>query len=445
MSDITTLVESIRDGELSVVAQKLLDMQATITAALETVATLQLEVEGTGLIPPTSESAVGVIHSPSRATNILPSKEMFIGQYFVGDLLAPSATNPAAKVGVFYFGAASPCFFYFNPTDPNHGVNKHYVDQVATPLNIALANTISRTGDQCPTAPPNLIPNQFIFTGSDAHKATWLIDGPQSTGPTGAVTDFAASVALNNSAFFLNIDDFRWYGMVPTVPEHLITKGFADEYYLQTVNTGKSATFTGGTFVWDATATLSWNDTQTTADKATNFPHELATMKNVADLIAAIPGGASAPAVSGASFSLSGDNNATGSSLDFSSAIPFGEMVSSSGTPYFDRTSSILWTCTRACTLLINVSLMMQGTNDGGGNGWIYTYIFHVKKNGSDSKTITNYYKDLGGATGYEYASTSDMTVIPFAIGDTLSFDGAITQYVVADSESCSVTMIVLH
>ena len=68
---------------------------------------------------------------------------------------------------MFDFGVGSQCYFRFSPTDPFHGVNKKYVDQITAPIVDALTQTISRTGDQIPVNKVGASGSTYIWNNTD--------------------------------------------------------------------------------------------------------------------------------------------------------------------------------------------------------------------------------------------------------------------------------------
>jgi hypothetical protein len=437
MSDLTNLLESIKNGELSVVAQKLVDMQSTITAALTQIASLQLEVEGTGLIPPGSASAVGVIHSPSRATSILSSREMFIGNYYVGDLLT------GGNVATFYFGASSPCFLYFNPTDANHAVNKKYVDQNINPIASTLGTFISRSGDICPIIPdtPPILPNQFIFNGTwGADLARWLINGPEAapigSTPPQALTDFNTSVGT--SVFYLNVTDARYYGSTTGNDLNLMTFGACNTTYLnKTQNIGINTLMPN--YLFDSTSRLTWHDTRTASTK-TSF--ELATIQNVLDLASGTITTTTSGTISFFSFSTVTTGTINVSSGSGTNFIP----------AFFTNTTPTQLVCAQACYLEIDASLVMRG-NNGGPDGTIYYYKLDIHKVASGGtvggtgdttiKSISAQVMDLGVAPGCEYGSKAGIIIEQFNVGDILYFNTS-TNTNDASANNCEVNLNVL-
>lgn len=359
MSDLTNLVESIKDGELSVVAQKLIAMQSTITSALSQISTLQLELQGNSRVAPlhADQSAVGVIHSPSRATNIMPSKEMFSGKYYVGDMLG----NPST--GQFYFGSGSSCYFYFNPTDPNHGVNKKYVDQVVTPIYTQLPTLISRFGDVCPTPSSSIIPyNTFVFNSSMHNTVNfltkWFINSTDAN--SDASGDF---FSVLDSCFYLNVHDARYYGAIPASIYNLMTLGFCNSYYLKTnaqsglngtashtANEGVTALFNDSSHVtFDSSSRLAWADTREVHTKTDN---EIATIKNVTDLLPNIP----STLVSGVIGRFYGP---FAGSLNFSFGGTTTQEIPNHGVfdLYFDPITSTTITCRKTCTISVTAAM----------------------------------------------------------------------------------------
>lgn len=300
MSEITNLIESLKNGELGVVAQKLTTMQSEITNALNLIQTLTTEVQGDLLDP---DNPVGVIHSPARPGIINESIEMFIGTYYVGDIL----TEATSKKGKFVFGAGSECFFYFMPSNPLHAVNKKYVDQIVSPIANQLTNMINRYGDRIPNSRPG-IPNCMYMYSTDlstGKQAKWLIDGLGADGLGASKETEFISFNVNYSMFWLNVKDARYFG--DTIEnEHLATMGAVRSGFLnRTVPLATSwadietnpayqagmvkdaaILFKNSKLKFDDLSRPEWNDTRTSSSKAND---ELATIKNVKDL--AGPGG----------------------------------------------------------------------------------------------------------------------------------------------------------
>jgi hypothetical protein len=290
MSEIANLIESLKNGELGVVAQKLTAMQSEITNALTLIQNLTTEVKGNLLDP---NNPVGVIHSPARPGIINESIEMFIGTYNVGDILS----GAGKKTGKFIFGAGSECFYYFMPSNPLHAVNKKYVDQIVSPIANQLTNMIQRYGDKVPYN-TGYIPNCMYIYSSDAasgKQAKWLIDGLSIS----KEADFI-SFNVNYSMFWLNVKDGRYFG--DTIEDqHIANMGAVRSGFLcRTVPLATSwadietnpayqpgmvkdaaVLFKNSKLRFDSTSRPEWNDDRNSSDKTND---ELATIKNVKDL-----------------------------------------------------------------------------------------------------------------------------------------------------------------
>jgi hypothetical protein len=271
MSELTNLIDSIKNGELSVVAQKLTAMQTEISNALTLINNLKLEVQGSST---DTTNPVGTIHSPARLDSLNNTKEMFIGNYLVGDILA----GTGLKTGIFRFGAGSACYFNFMPSDPLHGVNKKYVDQVLSPINNQLTNMINRTGDMVPNNTLSSIGKAtYIYDNFDSSNVVkWLLDD----GIRGSEFAGFDALASSVSAFFLNVTDGRYYGEQGNPFSIMTLQACNAGYISRTTNTGVNATF-------DAGCRLEWADTRAATTKLATEPNALATMQNVSDLMPA--------------------------------------------------------------------------------------------------------------------------------------------------------------
>lgn len=296
MSELTRSLETIQTGELGVVAQKLTTMQAEISAALALISSLTTEVQGSTTNP---DNQVGVIHSPSRPGTVNDSLEMFEGKYYVGDKLA----GANSKVGSFYFGTGSSCYFAFMPSDPLHGVNKKYVDQVIAPVANQVAQTIQRNGDRVPARSGYIGPFTYIFTATSldpdyTQKVKWLIEGKIPT----KETEFNL---LNLSCFWLNVDDARYYGLC-VLNEHIANMGAVRKDFLcrtapvattwinlpiqypDSVVKDAAIQFNNSKLQFTADSRPEWLDDRDPATVKTNY--ELATIKDVKALVPTISG-----------------------------------------------------------------------------------------------------------------------------------------------------------
>jgi len=287
MSQLANLLEAIKNGELSVVAKKLVSMQTEISSALSLINALTTEVQGSSTDP---DNQVGTIHSPARPGVINSSLEMFIGNYNVGDMLAGSGK----KTGAFYFGAGSPCFFYFMPSDPNHGINKKYLDQVVTPIVNRLDNMINRYGDRVPYTSGSVDICTYIFTSYGSSKSRWLIDGYTSS----QETNFNA-MDSSESLFWINVNDARCFSMA-SMDYHIMnlaatragfigrtapnSTAYSDIRSLYPASEVKDAAllFTNSKLQFDADSRPTWEDTRLGTAKAND---ELARIKDILDLI----------------------------------------------------------------------------------------------------------------------------------------------------------------
>ena len=219
MNEITQVIESIKAGELGIATQRLSLLQNEVTHISTLIQELTDQVEGVTNDP---TNQVGVIHSPARPGRVNTSIEMFIGDYFVGDI--EEIYNPympaVMRKGTFIFGVESECKYHFIPTDPLHAVNKKYVDQCVSPIASQLLNMICRFGDRVPLNPHNgTIPSgTYIFTSNNIHEQVqWLFNDAETR-------DLESEFYLNpaRSKFWINIEDGRYYGET-TRDEHLLT------------------------------------------------------------------------------------------------------------------------------------------------------------------------------------------------------------------------------
>jgi hypothetical protein len=295
MSEITNLIESLKNGELGVVAQKLTTMQSEITNALTLIQNLTTEVQGDLLDP---DNPVGVIHSPARPGIINESIEMFIGTYNVGDILA----GAKKKTGKFIFGAGSECFFYFMPSNPLHAVNKKYVDQIVSPIANQLTNMIQRYGDRIPNSHPGIPNCMYIYSTdlSTGKQAKWLIDGLGADGLGASKETEFIGFNVNFSMFWLNVKDGRYFG--DTIEDqHIANMGAVRSGFLsRTVPLATSWTdietnpayqpgmvkdaavlFKNSKLRFDSTSRPEWNDARPWTGKGDD---ELATIKNAKDI-----------------------------------------------------------------------------------------------------------------------------------------------------------------
>jgi len=273
MSDLAKTLDALKNGELTVVARKLIAMQTEITDALATIADLVAEVEGS------LNSPVGTIHAPARLDSFGLTKEILSGEYQLGDLI-PGVNG---KTGNLRIGLGSFVYLHYAPSDPLHAVNRKYVDQVMNPITTQLSDTISRNGDMVPTKTLDTLGGAtYIFTNNTASSTVevvkWLLDDAVR----GSQLDNFQAISDAISRFWLNVSDFKYFGNIASDPNHVLTLAAGQEYFLQFgANVGRILTF-------DDTSVLTWNDgySKTVAPLTSSKPvHQLATIQNVLDLI----------------------------------------------------------------------------------------------------------------------------------------------------------------
>ena len=402
MSELTKSLETLEVGELSVIALKLASMQAEISNALSTIQTLTTEVEGSST---DTSNPVGVIHSPARAGNISTSKEMFIGTYYIGDILA----NQNAKVGHFIFGAGSDCKFYFMPSDPLHAVNKKYVDQVINPLVTQLGNMIVRTGDCIPSNPNDwsIGAATYIYNNNGGALVRWLLDGLIAGVPgTSRIDDFNLT---GGSAFFLNVDDARYYGTT-TDPYNILTKHAGDNNYLaKGTNTSVVVNIAGtsgnpSSFIFDINSKIQCS--RTAVD-----PNDVLTLKDLPSVNTIPKSG------------IWGRYGCTfNNSKEFvfnTSDKHFNDFTGDSLYEFFEEPTGSYLTCKKACTVSVLSNMLCQvGNNDG----WPADIHLLLKQTTITLVDERQYIETRDQNQGYTHVlSLHANTFITLAIGDTIS------------------------
>ena len=375
MSKLSDLMESLKDGELSVVAQKLATMQTEISDALNLIGSLTTEVQGSAT---DTSNPVGVIHSPARPGIVNTSLEMFIGTYYVGDILS----GAGKKQGSIIFGAGSECKFYFMPSDPLHGVNKKYVDQIVSPIANQLGNMIVRFGDRVPTKLGSIGECTYIYTSDDpgSVKVRWLIDGKIASIESD-FNDFNADLSI----FWMNVDDGRYFGQC-VEDSNFANMGAIRRDCLSRVGSKTNplagtpaevkdagVLFSGSNLDFDEDSRAKWNDVRLVTAKDDT---DLATIKNVKDLL---------PSTGG----IAGPFGRFSSSFNNAGYLPLTDLQTIYGTflEYFDIIGSQL-KCKKACVVLVSVKATITVSDH---DGWPTKNYIHLNQNGSSISESVRY------------------------------------------------------
>ena len=257
-------------GELGVVTQKLSLLKEEIAKTLLTIKNLTARVEGDIT---NRNNLIGTIHSPARPGPIYDSIEMFIGNYYIGDV----SSLPNSKVGSFSFGKTSECFYYFMPSLPLHGVNRKYVDQSIEPLSKELVRMIKRNGDRVPLNPDDgsILTGTYIFKQdltlrAPGERIKWLFDSR----PTKLESEF---IHINEtdplSRVWINVEDGRYYGN-SNLDNSILNMQTLHSNYLSRVGSKASWLTIMGTAAELSNAALLFTNSQLILDSESDFTYD---------------------------------------------------------------------------------------------------------------------------------------------------------------------------